>query len=131
MSLLDEAMDYYREKAEAKAARRAKFGPTEADIQRKILAWCEANGVLAWRNSTGVFRRGETYIQCGIPGQADITGILPGGRRLEVECKSAPGRQTKHQARFQKHIEDNGGLYILARSVDDVREAIQAARVAI
>lgn len=57
----------------------------------------------------------------GTPGQADISGILaPSGRRIEIECKSATGRQSEQQRRFQAMIEKHGGLYVLARSTADV-----------
>ena len=49
----------------------------------------------------------------GVPGQADLTDILPDGRRLEVEAKSPAGRQTQDQRHFQRLIEHFGGLYVL------------------
>jgi hypothetical protein len=63
-------------------------------------------------------------VRFGIPGQADLTGLLPGGVRLEVEVKGAAGRQTEEQRAFQRMIERFGGVYVLARSVDDVWAAI-------
>ena len=58
----------------------------------------------------------------GVPGQADLTGILATGRRLEIEVKSAVGRQSADQRNYQAMIERLGGRYILARSVADVEE---------
>jgi len=60
----------------------------------------------------------------GVPGQADLTGILDGGRRLEIEAKSDIGRQTDEQRNYERMIRSKGGIYILARSVEDVRAAI-------
>jgi len=40
--------------------------------------------------------------------------------------KSAVGRQRPEQANFQKMIEKFGGIYILARSVEDVFKALTA-----
>ena len=64
-------------------------------------------------------------IRYGVPGQADLTGLIAGGRRLEIEVKSETGRQSDEQRHYQHWIESRGGLYILARSVDDVRMGLQ------
>ena len=58
-----------------------------------------------------------------INGVADIIGVLPGGRFLAVECKSVRGRQTEPQRAFQEAVEASGGLYVLARSVEDLKDA--------
>ena len=60
----------------------------------------------------------------GLPGQADLTGILPGGLRLEIEVKGPGCPQTHEQRAFQRMIERFGGVYVLARSVQDVWSAI-------
>jgi len=77
-----------------------------------------------WRANAGAARIGRRFIRFGVPGQADLTGILPGGRRLEIEVKSLTGRQTPDQRAFQALIERFGGLYVLARSVEDVRQVL-------
>lgn len=59
-------------------------------------------------------------VRFGVPGQADLSGILDGGRRLEIECKRPGGRQTQEQQRYGEMIERFGGVYILATSVADV-----------
>lgn len=58
----------------------------------------------------------------GYPGAGDITGILPDGRRLEIECKSPTGKQSEKQRKFQEKIEQNGGVYLLVRSERDLEE---------
>jgi len=64
-------------------------------------------------------------IRFGIPGQADISGILaPSGQRIEIECKSKTGRLTQEQVAWRDMILRHGGLYILARSLDDVAAAL-------
>jgi hypothetical protein len=65
-------------------------------------------------------------VRFGVPGQADLTGILPGGLRLEIEVKSAGGRQTTEQQTYQRMIQRFGGMYVLARSAEDVQEALEA-----
>ena len=83
-----------------------------------------------WRANVGAARiggprrAGGRVVRFGLPGQADLTGILPGGVRLEIEVKSREGRQTREQRAFQRMIERFGGVYVLARSVQDVWRAI-------
>lgn len=83
-----------------------------------------------WRANVGAARiggprrAGGRVVRFGLPGQADLTGILPGGVRLEIEVKGPDGRQTEEQRAFQRMIERFGGVYVLARSVDDVSQAI-------
>jgi hypothetical protein len=79
-----------------------------------------------WRANAGVARLGTRLVRFGVPGQADLTGILSGGIRLEVEVKSPTGRQSVDQRNYQTMIESFGGIYVLARSVDDVERAINA-----
>ncbi len=99
---------------------------TEKQLQNAILrAFGTRSDMRLWRANTGVAHFGRRFIQFGIPGQADLTGILPNGRRLEIEVKAAAGRQTPAQLVFQAMIERFGGVYVLARSVDDVRRAIE------
>lgn len=69
---------------------------------------------------------GNRFVAFGLPGSADLTGILPGGRRLEIEVKRPRERQTSQQLLFQDMIEKYGGLYILAKSVEDVKKKIEA-----
>lgn len=81
-----------------------------------------------WRMNTGVYRdpRSERRIRVGLNGAADISGIGPGGRRLEIEAKTARGRQSDRQRRFQAMIEKHGGVYRIARSVADAHAAVDA-----
>ncbi len=78
-----------------------------------------------WRANVGAVRIGNRVVRFGIPGQADLTGILPNGKRLEIEVKSPTGRQTPSQRAFEAMIEKFNGVYVLARSTDDVRRALE------
>lgn len=99
---------------------------SEAAIQQAILAEFGARPDLRiWRANVLVARdQSGRIIRAGIKGQADISGILADGRRLEIEVKTATGRQSQDQKRWQRMIERFNGLYILARSVEDVRAAL-------
>ncbi len=98
---------------------------TERQTQNAILReFGTRNDMRLWRANVGVARFGRRTVAFGIPGQADLTGILPGGIRLEIEVKGPNGRQTEDQRNFARMIERFGGIYVLARSVQDVWEVI-------
>lgn len=97
----------------------------EREIQNAILrAFATRPDLRLWRANVGVARAGRRLVRFGVPGQADLTGILPGGLRLEIEVKSAGGRQSPEQRDYQRLIERFGGVYVLARCVDDVARAL-------
>lgn len=102
---------------------------TEKQIQNSILkAFATRSDMRLWRNNTGVAITpdGAQVVRYGLPGSADLTGILPDGKRLEIEVKSATGRATGQQGAFARMIERFNGVYILARSVDDVACELRA-----
>ena len=84
--------------------------------------------VRCWRANCGVARAlsSDHIIRYGIPGQADISGILSDGRRLEIETKTARRSQSKQQVAFQAMIEKFNGVYIVARSADDALAQLRA-----
>jgi hypothetical protein len=85
-----------------------------------------------WRANSGAALSpdGNRIIKFGVAGQADLSGIIrSSGRRLEIEIKTATGRQSVEQKRFQEMIERFGGIYVLARSPDDVYAALSAAGI--
>lgn len=89
---------------------------TESQIQKQIMAYLKAAGIYHWRNNTG--RRGG--VSYGLAGSPDIMGMTKSGRFLGIEVKDATGTQKPAQIEFQQNCEATGGLYILARSLDDV-----------
>lgn len=97
---------------------------SESVVVAQCLEWLAVRRVFAWRNNTGATDVGGRFIRYGHPGSGDILGILPGGTFLSVECKTASGRQSKAQKLFQKMVERNGGIYVLARSVSDLERAV-------
>lgn len=80
-----------------------------------------------WPQPTGAAYRDGKLIRYGLKGSADITGILRDGRRLEVEIKTGNAKQMAHQEVFQTVINSMGGVYFVARSVEDALVQLQAA----
>lgn len=100
----------------------------EREIQNAILReFGTRRGLRIWRANCGVAWIGNRVVRFGVPGQADLTGILPDGRRLEIEAKSPDGRQTEDQRNYHRMIERFGGVYVLARSAEDVTRALKQA----
>lgn len=59
-------------------------------------------------------------IKWGIEGCADISGIIgPRGQRLELEVKAEGDKQSADQLAFEGMIIRAGGLYLVARSVEE------------
>ncbi len=86
-------------------------------------------GARVWRNNrvdVMVPGRGgkPRRVQAGIDGQADITGIFPRyhrgvtGLRCEIEVKAGRDKQSPEQFAFQRMITEAGGIYIVARSIE-------------
>jgi len=87
------------------------MGLKETDITKQIRNVLKTFGVFHWKVLQGM---GST------PGVPDIVGILPDGKFLAIEVKTAKGRLSPHQERFIQNINDAGGLAFVARSPEDV-----------
>ena len=101
---------------------------SEAATQAEILVIVTAlPTAMFWRQNVGTARdAGGRVVRFGLPGTPDILGTYQ-GRAIGIEVKSATGRQRPEQKLWQAQFERAGGLYILARSVDDVRQALGVA----
>ena len=104
----------------------------ETKIMNKIMLAMSKKGYLCWRNQVGLFKTldGRT-VNIGIKGSSDLMAIKPTvitpemvGQTLAVfvavEVKTATGRQSEPQKKWQKAVEKLGVKYILARSENDI-----------
>lgn len=130
-------------------ARRERYqtGRThvpEADVLAAVLELLRLHPHVAWarRSNTGsgYLLRSDVYrdlvaaghlqsntarwMQFGVKGGADVSGMLRGGRLLQVECKSDRGKLSADQEVFGQAVNGGGGLWLVARSVDDVMRAL-------
>ncbi len=105
--------------------------PREAEIQHAILkAWGAHPSLRIARVNTGAAMIGRRLIRFNPPGTGDLVGLIaPTGRMLMIEVKSETGRQRKEQNIMQSIVTKFGGLYILARSLADVDNALAATGV--
>lgn len=104
----------------------------ETKIQNRIMLAMSQKGYMCWRNQVGLFKTldGRT-VNIGIKGSSDLMAVKPTvitpemvGQTLAVfvavEVKTATGRQSEPQKKWQKAVEKLGVKYILARSEDDI-----------
>ena len=94
---------------------------SENDIVNACLQYLRLKNIFVWRqnNLATPTKEGRYYFR-GMAGVSDIQGLLPTGRALYIECKTKRGIMSPAQEEFRKNVEKNKGLYILARSVDDL-----------
>lgn len=99
---------------------------TEAELTREIIkALNMIPGVWCWRMNTG--RRGG--VSFGLKGQSDITGVLLGGTRLELEVKKPKNNRFEpEQPAFIQRMKAHGALVGVVHSVDEAI-AIVTARI--
>ena len=99
----------------------------EKVTQAVILAYLKSRGdMMAWRNNTGSYSpRPGAFVRYGDVGSADILAVqAPMGRLVGVEVKSTRGRLRPAQERWGAQLERVGGQYIVARTLDDVKQAL-------
>lgn len=83
---------------------------SETDLVRACLQLLALRGIFAWRNNTGVMRRGAHVYWVGLKGSSDILGLLPDGRFLAIECKRPGNRLTPDQRTFQQRVIQHHGV---------------------
>jgi len=98
---------------------------SEKEIVNSCIRYLVLNGYQVIRNNTGAFAvKGQNgkrrFIRFGFPGSADIIACSPSGRFVAVECKTRNGRLSDKQRDFLERIRSNGGIAIVARSLDDL-----------
>ncbi|HEX8851247.1 MAG TPA: VRR-NUC domain-containing protein [Gemmatimonadaceae bacterium] len=132
------------EAAKAKPARRQKKFPPELrelEVPEKaILSAClqylAIRGVFAWRQNQGAMEQQNPHYRPGygrkptrkirfahVDGISDIIGTYK-GRFLAIETKRVGKKPTDDQRGFLERIDKEGGIAIVAYSVDDVKNAL-------
>ena len=89
----------------------------EIDIQNQIREHLEAAGWYVILNT-------QPRQQGAKKGRADLTCIGPRGKFMEVEVKAPDGVLSKDQKEYAANLYLRNHVYIVARSVEDVVEAI-------
>jgi hypothetical protein len=99
----------------------------ESAVQAAILAYLGSRSdIMFWRNNTGAVRIADRFVQFGTKGAPDILCVqAPTGRCVGVEVKrEGGGSVSAAQRRWGEQLTSAGGLYVVARSVEEVRTAL-------
>ncbi len=108
---------------------------SESQIVKEVLrALNYIPGVRVWRQNTGAIRfgadsgkGGSRFVRFGTPGAADLTGIGPGGVRLEIECKRPKQGQRCSQKCYEELVISYGAVYIVVHDAVEAVEMVHAA----
>jgi hypothetical protein len=97
----------------------------ETQVLKACLDYLRIKGHLAYRINNGAFQtKNGGYVRCtDTPGVPDILGFTIDGRGLAVEVKSDKGKLSKAQETQKAAIIERGGLYVLARRIEDLISA--------
>lgn len=83
----------------------------EGEVLKAVLDCLKLWGTDAKRQNTAAFRNPSgRLVRCGQPGDPDVTGMLPGGRRLDLEVKAPGKRPTPEQLERLKLTNAQGGV---------------------
>jgi len=100
----------------------------ESLVVNACIRWLHTHNVKHWRNNTGAVKtESGAWIRFGDKGSPDIMCRVPvtiGAKTLAtlvgIECKSEKGKLNPNQLAWKQAHEKDGGIYILARSLDDI-----------
>lgn len=104
--------------------RKQRKSQPENVVKRACMKVLQARGIFAWPNNSGMLWAGDQPVRYGKVGSPDIIGCLPDGRFLGVECKAGKNKQSKGQVVFQRELEENNGVYILAYGDAELEERL-------
>lgn len=95
----------------------------EHRIMNQIRLWCGQHDILCFRCNVGRVRTADGgWFDTGLPeGFSDLL-ILHNGQCIFCEVKTPNGRQHDCQIAFEQTVRSRGFIYIVARSVEDVKK---------
>ena len=91
---------------------------TEFEVKKRIIAYLKKRGIFHWSDYQPVGKPGKGHSR-GKNGVSDLLGIYK-GKPLAIEVKKYNGEVSQTQFQWLKEFERQGGIAIVARSVEDV-----------
>lgn len=94
---------------------------TANELTKQILEYCRLQGHYIFRVNnipTGRNRKSQTR------GIADLVGCTKKGIALAIEVKIDSDKQSEYQKEFEAHYTKRGGIYIVAKKLEDVTNKI-------
>ena len=109
---------------------------TEAKMQAEIVKYLQSEGVFSHSIPNEAYGRSVVaqmqLVSMGMrPGAADLVVWFPATPKGEgvtvgyLEVKTAKGKQSPSQVKFQKRCEKAGVFYAVVRSVEDVEKILR------
>ena len=95
----------------------------EGEVVKSLLEYLTAKGHTVWRNNSGAIRRRGRMVRFGKVGSPDLIGHTRAGVAIYVEAKRLGGKRSPEQIEFADRAIACHCIYVLAESVDDLREA--------
>lgn len=94
----------------------------EHAIMNSIRLWCGEHNILCFRCNVGRVRTADGgWFDTGLPeGFSDLL-ILHEGKCIFCEVKAPGGKQRPDQIKFMQTVRERGFTYLLAYSVNDVK----------
>ena len=108
-----------------------KTNRRESEVKATVDAYLSLRtDVFYWRNNTGGVKFDNFFVAFSMKGAGDFIGLqAPEGRFFGVETKrERGGKLSDDQLRWGANIVAHGGLYIVARAVEDVEKALGLVR---
>jgi hypothetical protein len=100
----------------------------ETAVVKAVLQYLQhVRGWVAWRSNSGALKAENRLVRFGTPGQADVLGVLPGGRLLAVECKRPGGKTTALQRAWLDMVASAGGLALVVDGVESLARQLAEA----
>lgn len=100
----------------------------ETDLQRQVLDYLAWKRIFAYRNNSGAFageyKGRKRFIRFSAVGSLDIICVVD-GLYVGLELKAPRGKQSDRQQAFQHQLEEAGGVFVLAHSLEDVIRALE------
>ena len=134
-------MSHTAHSSRAGAPRRSRRAPKtpEGALLKLVLDYLAAEHILAFRMNVLAMPTGDgkRFIKAGVPGMSDILAFHGGTMQdgyapysmpivpIWIELKAPKGKQSELQASFQQQVEEHGHRYVLAYSLEDVKEALR------
>jgi hypothetical protein len=106
--------------SEAQILRTCLIRLAYLEVQGKLIFWRQNNGA-TYDIKRGAYRKGGIGQRNGVP---DIMVILPNGRALGIECKTASGKQSVGQVSIERDMKRMGAAYAVVRSTDDLNAVL-------
>ncbi|WP_348269725.1 hypothetical protein P8936_16380 [Edaphobacter paludis] len=97
---------------------------SEAEVKLAVQKWLEKAGYFWLRIQSGKVRVRRGYMQLCPEGTADIV-VFDRNATCWIEMKTESGKQRPAQVEFEAKAKAAGHRYIVARSLDEVRDFLQ------